>query len=420
MSAKPLNNAGATPPRNLPDLPPRPTHAKCGLLSRAGSIGGYLRPSLLTRYLFKQNLYFVVMAMLAGTAVYLLVDLFDRIDNFIDAEVGLKLMLVYFLVKIPMIISQILPAIFLLSTLVQLCVMAKNREYLALQAGGVSPLRLVALVLALGLLWGGVQLFFSQAVGVQGERYATSLWREYVDGKEDKNKILRELWFWNENRAIYLEEVNTETRKGLDVSIYALSDDGSEVKEVIRAQNVAMHDKSWDLHNATVYNTDGYIQAVHQEINLPIRQQMKLLTALSESANLSAMSLWQLGDAIERLRKAGSNLESLRTLWHSKLAYAASVLVMALIAISLMFWRDNVYINSGISLVVVFMFYTLFTLGITAGQKGLLPPIVAVWGGLAVFSLLCGLYILWKVRPPWLRQVLRRLRKPWSGGTAVV
>ena len=84
---------------------------------------------------------------------------------------------------------------------------------------------------------------------------------------------------------------------------------------------------------------------------------------------------------------------------------------MALIAVSLMFWRDNVYINSGISLVVVFMFYTLFTLGITAGQKGLLPPIVAVWGGLAAFSLLCGVYILWKARPAWLRRVLRRLRR---------
>ena len=123
------------------------------------------------------------------------------------------------------------------------------------------------------------------------------------------------------------------------------------------------------------------------------------------------MSIWQLSDAIERLRKAGSNLESLRTLWHSKLAYAASLAVMSLIAISLMFWRDNVYINAGISLVVVFIFYTIFTLGITAGQKGLVPPIIAAWGGLFGFSLLCGLYILWTVRPPWLRRVLLRIRK---------
>ena len=369
------------------------------------------RPSLLTRYLLRQNLYYVIMAILAGMTVYLLIDVFDRLDKFIDAEVSAKLTMLYFLVKIPLIISQILPATFLLSTLVQLCVMAKSREYLALQAGGISPLRLVAMVLMLGIFWGGVQLIFSQAVGVQGERYAVSLWREYVDGGKVKSQVLKQLWFWNENRAVYVDEVNTETKIGRDVSIYALSEDGDEVKEVIRADGVTVHDDFWSLHNATVYNTDGYIQAAHQEIQVPIRQQLKALTALSQSANLNALSIWQLSDAIERLRKAGSNLESLRTLWHSKLAYAASLAVMSLIAISLMFWRDNVYINAGISLVVVFIFYTIFTLGITAGQKGLVPPIIAAWGGLFGFSLLCGLYILWTVRPPWLRRVLLRIRK---------
>ncbi len=370
-----------------------------------------VRPSLLTRYLLRQNLYYVILAMLAGTAVYLLIDVFDRMDKFIDAGVSGKLIFAYFLVKIPLIISQILPATFLLSTLVQLCVMAKNREYLALQAGGISPLRLVAVVVFLGLLWGGVQLVFSQAVGVQGERYAVSLWQEHVDGKGDKNLVLRQLWFWNENRAIYLDRVNTRTKKGRDVSIYTLSDDGNAVTEVIRADGVTVHDDFWALHNATVYNTDGYIQATHEEMDFPIRQKLKTLTVLSESSDLNAMSVWQLGDALDRLKKAGSNLESLRTLWHSRLAYAASLMVMGLIAVSLMFWRDNVYINAGLSLVIVFVFYTMFTVGITAGQKGLLSPILAVWGGLAIFSLFGGAYILWKARPPWFRRIWRRLRQ---------
>ena len=392
----------------LPDPPPGREKPALRLARLALD---YARPSLLTRYLLRQNLYYVIMAMLAGTAVYLLIDVFDRMDKFIDAGVSGKLIAAYFLVKIPLIISQILPATFLLSTLVQLCVMAKNREYLALQAGGISPARLVAVVISLGLLWGGVQLIFSQAVGVHGERYAVSLWREYVDGSGDKNRVLRQLWFWNENRAVYLDEVNIETKNGRDVSIYTLSDDGNAVKEVIRADSVTVHDNFWALHNATVYNTDGYIQAAHQEIDFSIRQKLKTLTVLSETSDLNAMSIWQLGEAMNRLEKAGSNLESLRTLWHSRLAYAASLVVMGLIAVSLMLWRDNVYINAGLSLGIVFIFYTIFTVGITAGQKGLLPPVMAVWGGLLLFSLFCGAYILWKVRPPWFRRFWQRLRE---------
>ena len=374
----------------------------------AAAAPGLFPPSLLTRYLFRQNMFFVVMSMLAGTAVYLLIDLFDHVDEFVSAGVSLKIIILYFVSKIPLIISQILPATFLLSTLVQLCLMAKNREYMAMQAGGISPLRLVLVIFSLGILWGSVQLVFSQAVGVQGDRYAIELWREHVEGKADKSQIVRKLWFWNENRAIYLDVVNLQTGQAQDASIYVLSEDGSAVKEVIRAPRVVMQDKRWRLYNATVYNTDGYIQAVHREVDFPIEQQLKVLTALSETAQLEGLSLWQLGDMIKRLKEGGSNLESLRTLWHSKLAYAAAVAVMALIAVALMLWRDNVYIDAAVSLVVVFVFYSLFTVGITAGQKGLLSPAIATWGGPVGIGLLAWLYIFWRIRPPWVRRAKQR------------
>ena len=48
------------------------------------------------------------------------------------------MVLTYFVVKMPLVISQILPVIFLLSTVIQLCIMARSRELTALQAGA-SP-----------------------------------------------------------------------------------------------------------------------------------------------------------------------------------------------------------------------------------------------------------------------------------------
>ncbi len=368
-----------------------------------------VRPCLLVRYIFKQNLYFVVLILLVGTGVYLLTDLFERIDNFMNSSTGLKVLGMYYLVKTPMIISQILPAAFLIATLVQLSLMAKHREVLAMQAGGISPTRLLLVVLSISLFWSGVQLFFSQSLGVSGERYAASIWQEQVKGRENVAATLRSLWFWNENRVIYLDEVNVDTGKGRNVSIYTLSEDGSEVKEVVRAEQVDVHKERWDLHQATLYNTDGYIQGSHQELSLPIRQELRVLTVLSESSDLRQMSIWQISASIDRLKAAGSNVESLRTMWHSKVAYAGAMLLMGLIAMALMLWRDNVYINVAVSLVVVFAFYTIYTVGLSAGQKGLLPPIIASWGGLLLSSLPVGLYILWKIRPHWLRRLLRSL-----------
>ena len=108
--------------------------------------------SLLTRYLLRQNLFLNLTILFAGTCLYLLTDLFERLENFIDAEVSLGLMATFFAMKIPMIISQILPAVFLLAFVIQLNILDRTKELMALQAGGVSPFVLLRFILLYGVL----------------------------------------------------------------------------------------------------------------------------------------------------------------------------------------------------------------------------------------------------------------------------
>ena len=83
--------------------------------------------SLLFRYLTKNNAYILLPTLAVGVGLYILTDLFERLDNFIEADVPVSMIATYFLVKMPLVISQILPVIFLLSTVIQLCIMARSR-----------------------------------------------------------------------------------------------------------------------------------------------------------------------------------------------------------------------------------------------------------------------------------------------------
>ena len=94
--------------------------------------------SLLFRYLTKNNAMILLPTLAVGIGLYVLTDLFERLDNFIEAGLSVGMVLTYFVVKMPLVISQILPVIFLLSTVIQLCIMARSRELTALQAGGIS------------------------------------------------------------------------------------------------------------------------------------------------------------------------------------------------------------------------------------------------------------------------------------------
>ena len=94
--------------------------------------------SLLFRYLTKNNAMILLPTLAVGIGLYVLTDLFERLDNFIEAGLSVGMVLTYFVVKMPLVISQILPVIFLLSTVIQLCIMARSRSFAAFSGAASS------------------------------------------------------------------------------------------------------------------------------------------------------------------------------------------------------------------------------------------------------------------------------------------
>lgn len=359
----------------------------------------FWRPSLLDRYLLRQTLWLLGMTLIIGTGVYVLTELFDRMDNFFEAKVGVGLVLLYFLAKIPLIISQILPAAFLLSCIIQLCLMARSRELLALQAAGISLWRVTAFFVCFALACSVVQLFLAENLGVEGNRYAMQLWREHVSGKVERAHTVKNLWFVEDSMIIYAGSVNIQDKKGQDFTCYDLSEDGLQVERVIRAPSFNIDNKTWKLHRANVYDTNGFVRETDAEISIKINYSPNGLRVLASDIKQAEYSLWQIGDTIKRLKKAGSNVESLRTTWHMKLAYAVSLLVMALLASSLVTWQDNIYITVALGMMVTFVFYTVLSVAGTLGEKGRITPMMAAWFPIIFFMALSLLRLL-RVAPP--------------------
>ncbi|MFR0873523.1 MAG: hypothetical protein ACLSHC_01870 [Bilophila wadsworthia] len=67
--------------------------------------------SLLFRYLTKNNAMILLPTLAVGIGLYVLTDLFERLDNFIEAGLSVGMVLTYF-VEDAAVISQILPVIF--------------------------------------------------------------------------------------------------------------------------------------------------------------------------------------------------------------------------------------------------------------------------------------------------------------------
>lgn len=345
--------------------------------------------TLLQRYLLKQNLFLLLLVLTAGTAIYLLTDLIERMDKFMDAGLGLSDMLLYCLLKAPAIISQILPAVFLLAMVLQLNLLERSRELVALKAGGVSPLVMARFVLVYGLMWALAQLFFSQAAGTAGEQAAGRMWQENVHGRDLGRQAIEGLWFTEGQRILHLDIAYPNQSEGMGLLVYHLDTQGTSLDEIIRADSFTIEKNNWRLRGVTRTLPKSFSTERMAELNLPIKQNLKAFNAIQSFAQPNQLPLWELSKLINNLKKSGSNVEKLRTAWHGKLSYAVSIIAMGLTALVISQFTTNIYKSMGLSLLGAFLFYSLNTWCSELGSRGILPPFVGAWMGVLLPMTLC-------------------------------
>lgn len=354
---------------------------------------------LLTRYLLRNNLFLLSSILLIGTGLYVLTDLFERLDHFIDASFGLSSILFFYVIKIPFIVGQILPAVFLIAVIVQIAMMARTRELIALQSGGVSPFTLLRFVIVYGAFWAFMQFFMSQMLGVEGDRLSTRIWREEVKGNTTKATRLRGLWFVEGRYVVYLGVTHPELGVGTDFLAYKLSEDDNHLLQMVRAESFTVKKRVWHLTNATVISPENYGYEEVGEMTMPLKQDLSAFLAIDPATKPAHLPVWNLRDAISSLEKSGSNVEVLQTTLHSRFAYAASLVVMGVLGLAIVLWRSNVYLAVGIGLLVTFIFYAFTTLCVSLGERGAMAPVLAAWLPLAVFFSIGLASVLWRIRP---------------------
>ncbi|MGE4422842.1 MAG: LptF/LptG family permease [Pseudodesulfovibrio sp.] len=354
---------------------------------------------VLSRYLIRQNLYLMAICLAVGTSLYLLSDVFDRLDDFIRAGLGAQTILFYFIVKIPLIVSQLMPAVFLLAMVIQLGVLNRSREMLALRAGGVSFAWFIRFFVIYALVWSAGQLVFSQFLGVFGEQEANRIWKEDVRKKQLDELTIHDLWFRDGPFIVLAKEAQPSKSRASDITVYEFTTDNLELIRILSAKKALIDDHGWGLLDVHELDTRTFITVDRPSQFLSVRQNLSAYAAVELKGDTAQLPLLELSKAIKRLQESGSNVEMLQTIWHGKLAYAFSMAVMALLALMLVTFSENVYANIGLSLILIFIQYGVHVVGETAGEKGVLPPILAAWLGNGIMGAVACLRLAWVAMP---------------------
>jgi lipopolysaccharide export system permease protein len=99
---------------------------------------------LLYRYILAHFIRNLGLIMASFISIYLLIDFFEKIDNFLEKGKSFELIAKFFLLNIPFIIDMMSPVCILLAGVVTLGVLNHSNELIALKACGIPLKKIIA------------------------------------------------------------------------------------------------------------------------------------------------------------------------------------------------------------------------------------------------------------------------------------
>jgi lipopolysaccharide export system permease protein len=326
-------------------------------------------------------------------ALLQLLDLLNNGDEIVARHGGQSNALwTYAVLRLPSIISVILPFSILLAALVTLARLARSNEIIALKAGGMSFYRLLICLLPAALLIGAAQFILNDQI-LPPASHALDAWNVKSSERPDLSTDTAQSGVWARDGTTFVR-VATVVEDGAalrGISLFERDARGVLLERII-AHDAVYRDGTWILMDVNVLSLGG-------EINDEPTQRAELtwhtnLTPnhfadlAADPATLSFTDLWRFVVNPE----IGSRPYSFYQTWFlRKLAIPLTAILMVLLAapVAQGLQRHGGFaagLAAGIGL--GFLYFVTEGLLLTLGETGAIAPVVAAWGPGFVFALL--------------------------------
>jgi lipopolysaccharide export system permease protein len=356
---------------------------------------------ILDRYLLRSFAVPAIVSLGAFLAISVIVDLFERLDTFLDNHVSAAVIAKYYLAKLQFLGALILPVATLIGVLFSLGGMARRNELVAMSASGVSLTRILVPVLAAGLGVSLVAMAYSVEIFPRANEISQDILNHEIKGRPRTSGSQRiDLNYLGAGGRYFLMrsfDGEKNTMKEVVVQKFA----NGTLEERIDAKRATWEDGAWTFHDGFIrkFFEDGRVDAVPFETRVfpEIREQPRdFLRPIKEP---NEMTLGELREHTHRARLSGGDVTRLRVEMHRRLAFPFASFVVVLLGAPLTgaIRRGGHAVGFASALLVGFVYYVLLEIGGTFGTSGQLPPGVAAWLPNAVFLAL-GLIGLAKTR----------------------
>lgn len=348
--------------------------------------------TLLDRYLCSQLFLIILFAVVLFSIIWLAPETLFKLTQYVfSGELSWWQGLVMFLLHLPQVLPQTMPIAVLLGTIILFQRLSQHYELVALLASGISTTRILAAVLWVGLLFGGIHAAVNELVI---PHTANLLEKYYTDAKlkdiPDRNFLFVEKNHQSKLSKFFLiGQIQKPELSDFIILYYAETpQNGVQISRIIRANTgrwVAER-QQWELKDGIEYVLDD--EGVYHDIRQFKEQQIrtdKYAAILLDYTQQNPLNMpWgQLREYIRLMKEGGQHQEVPYFEVRSWQKWAAPVATMVFALLGALLGMERVRSNRVYGLlfgvIVVFFYSVLVPFSGSFGSLDIIAPWFVAW-----------------------------------------
>jgi len=392
---------------------------------------------ILDQYLIKQFSFVLLFSLIAFWVIFLIVDLVEHLDDYIDKHASIFLVIKYYLYFTPYILVLALPVAMLLSCLFSLGQLARHNELTAMKSAGISLHRILLPLFVFSFLISLITIVCGGAiVPITNQKMMEVKTVEIEKGRGETSLILQNIFVQGEDgRIFYLASYDTKAKMGTDILVQKFEE--NRLKEQIEAKKVRWKDNGWLFQDgvemifsdstekielptdssrtdtsSSLVPPDKKDRTSHAMVNPSEIKEYKTFDKLfrldlkikpealiRRQKKPEEMGYFELANYVKIKKRSGQLVAKEETDLNLKISFPLVNFIIVLFGapIAANPKRSGLAIGFAISLFIAFVYYTLIRMAQSFGYSEKLPPLLAAWITNILFVIL-GVILLVKAK----------------------
>lgn len=357
--------------------------------------------TILDRYIVRQFLSTFFFGLLTFLLIFLVIDMMEKLDDFMDANTPFIAIVQYYVAFTPEIIKLMTPVAMLLGALFVVGRMTNQNELPAMKSSGVSLYRFLLPLIVVAFCISLVSIYFNGWIVPRANQQKALIERAHLNRTHSIGSTLPLFFQDGRTRLVSINYYENLSRVGNRVSVEEFADtnltvmrrryDARQMEWGPADANADSTHMGWTLVNGTVREFSGE----NEEVSIFERLSLGKLSISpadieKKQRKPDELNYPELREFIENQQRAGQDVSRWMVDFHAKIAFpfASVIVVLFGVPFASIKRRGGLAIDFGVCVAVTFVYLAFMKTSQVFGYNGDINPLLTAWLANLIFLLL--------------------------------